>query len=171
MPIPPSSYLNTDHKLWFILQGEVYTLQFRFDGQYPISSPAVQFVVTDGHQAPIHPVRIKSIAFSFQYIYSFSFYFFFLPGVLIACLFEWSCKLDFSRLFRIGHLSLILPERYARRSWVMSGRLSLASLLFVSLCRVCSHHVRYGCGFTKVFVIMLMNSLNRRKSGESKTKA
>ena len=34
---------------------EKYTLQFRFDSQYPISSPAVQFVVTDGREAPIHP--------------------------------------------------------------------------------------------------------------------
>ncbi|KAJ7771945.1 ubiquitin-conjugating enzyme/RWD-like protein [Mycena maculata] len=34
---------------------EVHTLQFRFDLQYPISSPAVQFVVTDGKEAPIHP--------------------------------------------------------------------------------------------------------------------
>lgn len=34
---------------------EVYTLQFRFDPQYPISAPAVQFVVTNGHQAPVHP--------------------------------------------------------------------------------------------------------------------
>jgi len=34
---------------------EVYTLQFRFDPQYPISAPAVQFVVTDGRQAPVHP--------------------------------------------------------------------------------------------------------------------
>ena len=38
-------------------QNEAYTLQFRFDSQYPISSPAVQFVVTEGKQAPIHPVR------------------------------------------------------------------------------------------------------------------
>ncbi|KAF8912895.1 ubiquitin-conjugating enzyme E2 [Gymnopilus junonius] len=38
-----------------LYQGEVYTLQFRFDPQYPISSPAVQFVVADGKQAPIHP--------------------------------------------------------------------------------------------------------------------
>jgi len=38
-------------------QGEVYTLQFRFDTHYPISSPAVQFVVTDGKEAPVHPVR------------------------------------------------------------------------------------------------------------------
>jgi len=34
---------------------EVYTLQFRFDPQYPISAPAVQFVVTNGLQAPVHP--------------------------------------------------------------------------------------------------------------------
>jgi len=38
-----------------VYQGEVYTLQFRFDSSYPISSPAVQFVVTDGKEAPMHP--------------------------------------------------------------------------------------------------------------------
>ncbi|KAJ7771963.1 ubiquitin-conjugating enzyme/RWD-like protein [Mycena maculata] len=38
-----------------LYQSEVHTLQFRFDPQYPISSPAVQFVVTDGKEAPIHP--------------------------------------------------------------------------------------------------------------------
>lgn len=32
-------------------------LQFRFDANYPISSPAVQFVVEEGrHAAPVHPV-------------------------------------------------------------------------------------------------------------------
>jgi ubiquitin-conjugating enzyme E2 W len=35
--------------------GEKYILQFRFDAQYPISSPAVQFFVGDGHESPIHP--------------------------------------------------------------------------------------------------------------------
>ncbi|KAF7367436.1 putative ubiquitin-conjugating enzyme E2 W [Mycena sanguinolenta] len=40
-----------------LYQSEVHTLQFRFDAQYPISSPAVQFVVTDGRQSPVHPVR------------------------------------------------------------------------------------------------------------------
>jgi len=38
-----------------LYEGEIYTLQFRFDTNYPISSPAVQFVVTDGRQAPLHP--------------------------------------------------------------------------------------------------------------------
>ncbi|KAJ3973268.1 ubiquitin-conjugating enzyme/RWD-like protein [Lentinula raphanica] len=38
-----------------LYKNEQFTLQFRFDEQYPISSPAVQFVVTDGRQAPIHP--------------------------------------------------------------------------------------------------------------------
>lgn len=41
----------------FSTQNEKFTLQFRFDQQYPISSPAVQFVVTEGRQAPVHPVR------------------------------------------------------------------------------------------------------------------
>ncbi|KAG6918692.1 hypothetical protein DXG01_012510 [Tephrocybe rancida] len=39
-----------------LYEGEKYTLQFRFDANYPISSPAVQFVVTDGHTSPIHPI-------------------------------------------------------------------------------------------------------------------
>ncbi|GLB36583.1 putative ubiquitin-conjugating enzyme family protein [Lyophyllum shimeji] len=38
-----------------LYQGEKYTLQFRFDSSYPISSPAVQFVVGDGHTSPVHP--------------------------------------------------------------------------------------------------------------------
>jgi hypothetical protein len=32
-------------------------LKFRFEPQYPISSPAVQFVVDAQRQAPVHPVR------------------------------------------------------------------------------------------------------------------
>ncbi|EGN94083.1 hypothetical protein SERLA73DRAFT_144522 [Serpula lacrymans var. lacrymans S7.3] len=38
-----------------LYQGEVFKLMFRFDSQYPISSPAVQFVVDNEFQAPIHP--------------------------------------------------------------------------------------------------------------------
>jgi len=38
-----------------LYQDEVFTLKFRFDAQYPISSPAVQFVVEPQKQAPIHP--------------------------------------------------------------------------------------------------------------------
>ena len=30
---------------------------FRFDNTYPISAPAVQFVVDETHKAPVHPVR------------------------------------------------------------------------------------------------------------------
>jgi hypothetical protein len=30
---------------------------FRFPAAYPIESPAVQFVVDQTHQSPIHPVR------------------------------------------------------------------------------------------------------------------
>jgi len=33
---------------------------FRFDNTYPISAPAVQFVVDETHKAPIHPVRVLS---------------------------------------------------------------------------------------------------------------
>jgi hypothetical protein len=29
---------------------------FRFDSSYPISAPAVQFVVDQGSKAPVHPV-------------------------------------------------------------------------------------------------------------------
>jgi len=38
-----------------VYEGEVFSLMFRFDKSYPISAPAVQFVVTDGFQAPLHP--------------------------------------------------------------------------------------------------------------------
>ncbi|KAI0369956.1 UBC-like protein, partial [Pilatotrama ljubarskyi] len=38
-----------------VYQGEKFALMFRFDGHYPISAPAVQFVVDDTYQAPIHP--------------------------------------------------------------------------------------------------------------------
>jgi len=38
-----------------LYEGESFLLKFRFDSQYPISSPAVQFVVDDQHQAPLHP--------------------------------------------------------------------------------------------------------------------
>jgi len=38
-----------------LYKGESFMLKFRFDPQYPISSPAVQFVVDDKHQAPLHP--------------------------------------------------------------------------------------------------------------------
>lgn len=31
---------------------------FRFDNTYPISAPAVQFVVDETHKAPVHPVRV-----------------------------------------------------------------------------------------------------------------
>lgn len=41
-------------------QGEVFALKFRFDGQYPIQPPAVQFVVDDKYQSPVHPVRLLS---------------------------------------------------------------------------------------------------------------
>ncbi|KAH8120704.1 UBC-like protein [Phellopilus nigrolimitatus] len=35
--------------------GETFMLRFRFDTQYPISSPSVTFVVDQQHQAPLHP--------------------------------------------------------------------------------------------------------------------
>ena len=37
-------------------QGEKFALKFRFESGYPITSPAVQFVVDDKYQAPLHPV-------------------------------------------------------------------------------------------------------------------
>ncbi|TFK47955.1 UBC-like protein [Heliocybe sulcata] len=36
-------------------QGEVFALKFRFEPQYPISAPAVQFMVTDKYKSPVHP--------------------------------------------------------------------------------------------------------------------
>ncbi|CAL1697330.1 unnamed protein product [Somion occarium] len=53
-----------DFQTWFLslevlgesqYKGEVFALMFRFDPQYPISAPAVQFVVDDKYKAPLHP--------------------------------------------------------------------------------------------------------------------
>ncbi|KIM51489.1 hypothetical protein SCLCIDRAFT_143193 [Scleroderma citrinum Foug A] len=53
-----------DFETWFfsievlgdsLYQGERFRLMFRFDANYPISAPAVQFVVDQGCQSPIHP--------------------------------------------------------------------------------------------------------------------
>ncbi|TDL28953.1 UBC-like protein [Rickenella mellea] len=38
-----------------LYKDEKFALKFRFDPQYPISSPAVQFVVDEKYQAPLHP--------------------------------------------------------------------------------------------------------------------
>ncbi|THH21016.1 hypothetical protein EW146_g485 [Bondarzewia mesenterica] len=38
-----------------VYEGEKFALKFRFDTQYPISSPAVQFVVNDEYKPPVHP--------------------------------------------------------------------------------------------------------------------
>ncbi|KIK21068.1 hypothetical protein PISMIDRAFT_681782 [Pisolithus microcarpus 441] len=38
-----------------LYQGEVFKLMFRFDTNYPISAPAVQFVIDQTTEAPIHP--------------------------------------------------------------------------------------------------------------------
>ena len=44
--------LNAEHHY----QDQSFLLQFRFDSQYPISAPAVQFVVDNTRKAPVHPV-------------------------------------------------------------------------------------------------------------------
>jgi ubiquitin-conjugating enzyme E2 W len=36
-------------------EGEAFALKFRFGPQYPIDSPAVQFLADRDHQPPIHP--------------------------------------------------------------------------------------------------------------------
>lgn len=63
------------HLTW--QQGELFKLMFRFDASYPISAPAVQFVVDHTTQAPIHPVSVhhscSSVAlrsYPAQHIYS-----------------------------------------------------------------------------------------------------
>ncbi|KAI0762388.1 UBC-like protein [Fomes fomentarius] len=38
-----------------VYEGEKFALKFRFDPSYPISAPAVQFVVDDTYAAPMHP--------------------------------------------------------------------------------------------------------------------
>ena len=57
---------------------------FRFDNTYPISAPAVQFVVDDTHKAPVHPVRVLDRAALFTD-----------PNqvpVPIARILEWPCE-------------------------------------------------------------------------------
>lgn len=57
---------------------------FRFDNTYPISAPAVQFVVDDTHKAPIHPVRVLDRVALFIN-----------PNQMlrmIACILEWACE-------------------------------------------------------------------------------
>ncbi|KLO11300.1 UBC-like protein [Schizopora paradoxa] len=38
-----------------LYKGESFLLKFTFDPGYPISAPAVQFVVDSEHEAPLHP--------------------------------------------------------------------------------------------------------------------
>ncbi|THH09427.1 hypothetical protein EW145_g2039 [Phellinidium pouzarii] len=38
-----------------VFADETFLLKFRFDNQYPISSPSVTFVVDEHFQAPLHP--------------------------------------------------------------------------------------------------------------------
>lgn len=38
-----------------IYQGEEFALRFRFSSSYPIDSPEVTFLTSDGFKAPIHP--------------------------------------------------------------------------------------------------------------------
>ncbi|KAL1747330.1 ubiquitin-conjugating enzyme/RWD-like protein [Schizophyllum fasciatum] len=38
-----------------LYKDQSFLLQFRFDSQYPISAPAVQFVVDNTRKAPVHP--------------------------------------------------------------------------------------------------------------------
>lgn len=40
-----------------VIQDEKFALRFIFDNSYPITPPAVMFVVDDEYQAPVHPVR------------------------------------------------------------------------------------------------------------------
>ncbi|SYW74968.1 related to ubiquitin-conjugating enzyme [Ustilago bromivora] len=38
-----------------LYQNEKFALRFRFTDSYPMESPEVVFIVTDGYKAPIHP--------------------------------------------------------------------------------------------------------------------
>jgi ubiquitin-conjugating enzyme E2 W len=60
---------------------------FRFDNTYPISAPAVQFVVDETHKAPVHPVRV-------------------LPKLV---LFVDSIRLERQHVYSNGHVSVSLP--------------------------------------------------------------
>jgi len=41
---------------------------FRFDDQYPISAPAVQFLVNEQLKAPVHPVCSLSVLIAVRLI-------------------------------------------------------------------------------------------------------
>lgn len=56
---------------------------FRFDNTYPISAPAVQFVVDETHKAPVHPVRILPKLALFVDSDTFG---------TIAHILEWTCE-------------------------------------------------------------------------------
>lgn len=43
-----------------LTQSERFALKFRFDGSYPFSAPAVQFVSDNKWKPPIHPVRLST---------------------------------------------------------------------------------------------------------------
>lgn len=65
-------------------------LKFRFEPTYPIASPAVQFVVGNGQEAPVHPVclqitRYTSTSVTFWYPLAH-------VGSDLACLLERSCQ-------------------------------------------------------------------------------
>ncbi|KAJ3482989.1 hypothetical protein NLI96_g6601 [Meripilus lineatus] len=49
-------------------QGEVFALKFRFEPGYPISAPAVQFVVDQQYKAPLHPVSTPQTPLDFPHI-------------------------------------------------------------------------------------------------------
>ena len=65
-------------------KGEVFALKFRFEPSYPISSPAVQFVVDNKYNAPLHPVNTSS-----DHLYRCCIIYLVFP---LACLLKWPCR-------------------------------------------------------------------------------
>ena len=113
----------------------MYTLQFRFDAQYPISSPAVQFVITDGKQSPIHPVGY----FFFSMVTDSTHY----P---LACVFKWPCQLlswnNCSYTFIIDVLIQICASILGNE-W--SPVLSVVAVCVTLQSMLASCKVRYSC--------------------------
>ena len=83
---------------------------FRFDNTYPISAPAVQFVVDDTHKAPVHPVRVPPKLAPFVDPNR-------TPGT-IACVLKWACGcMLMPSLVSLISLAQICASILGREGW------------------------------------------------------
>ena len=123
---------------------------FRFDNTYPISAPAVQFVVDDTHKAPVHPVRVLDRAAFFIDPNQ-------MPGT-IARILERPCEFVFTSPFPASLSSVvqICASILGREGWspvltVIAICITIQSML--ASCKVgistIGEHLTYLTGFTE----------------------